>query len=96
LGLKKLNDNLHFKELTTWSFHSCKGYLWNSSTIGMAFGCGLCVYGFVGLYVGFGWGKKLMLHWEWFLKELGVQFPHNYWFCKKIYAIARQVCDWKN
>jgi hypothetical protein len=62
----------------------------------MAFGCGLCVYGFVGLYVGFGWGKKLMLHWEWFLKELGVQFPHNYWFCKKIYAIARQVCDWKN
>jgi hypothetical protein len=44
-GLKHLNDNLHFKELTTWSFHSWKGYLWNSSTIGMAFGCGLPVYG---------------------------------------------------
>ncbi len=24
LGVQNLNDNLHFKELTTWSFYLCK------------------------------------------------------------------------
>jgi hypothetical protein len=25
LGVQNLNDNLHFKELTTWPFYLCKG-----------------------------------------------------------------------
>jgi hypothetical protein len=59
------------------------------------FGCGLCVYGLTRLYVGCGWGKKLMLHWEGFLKELWVQFPHKLLVLQKNYVLAGQVCDWK-
>jgi hypothetical protein len=54
LKLQNFNDNLHFKELTTWSFCSCKGYLWNSLTIGMAYDCVVCVCGWGGGLVGVG------------------------------------------
>ncbi len=46
--------------------------------------------------MGCGWGKKLMMHWEGFLKELGVQFPYKLLVLQKNYVLIGQVCDWKN
>jgi hypothetical protein len=50
----------------------------------MGFGCVLCNWVFLGLcemYVGCGWGLKLVLHWVELLKKL-VEFkaPASYWF----------------
>jgi len=46
LGLQNLNDSLHFAlhfELRILSFYSWRGYLWSSSTIGMA-SIAVCVF----------------------------------------------------
>ncbi len=39
-----------------------------------------CVCGLGGVYVGCGWGKKLVLHWAQFLKELRFNSLASYWF----------------
>jgi hypothetical protein len=84
-GLQNLNDNLHFKELTTWSFCSCTGYLWSSSTTIMTSSYGVCVCGLGKVYVGCGWGKKLVLHWARSFKELGSNPPQVIGFAKTFY-----------
>jgi hypothetical protein len=80
-GLQNLNDNLHLKELTTWSFCSCKGYLWGSSIV-MTSSCSVVVCGLGKVYVGCGWGKKLVLHWARFFKKLGSKPPQVIGFAK--------------
>ncbi len=44
------------------------------------FCCVGCVCGLGGVYVGCGWGIKLVLHWARFFKELGFNSPTSYWF----------------
>ncbi len=44
------------------------------------FYCVGCVCGLDGVYVGYGWGRKLVLHWVGFFKELGFNSPTSYWF----------------
>ncbi len=49
---------------------------------GDGFCCAICVYGLGGVYVGCGWGKKLMLCWIRVSKELRFNSPTSYWFFK--------------
>jgi len=37
-----------------------------------------CVCGLGGVYVGCGWGRKLVLHWVGFFKKLGFNSPTSY------------------
>jgi hypothetical protein len=62
----------------------------------MAFGCGVCVCGLGVMYVGCGWGNKLVLNWVGLFKELRFNSPTHDWFCKKNYTMVRQIYDWKN
>jgi len=39
------------------------------------FCCVVCVCGLNGVYVGCGWGRKLVLRWVGFIKELGFNSP---------------------
>jgi hypothetical protein len=41
------------------------------------FCCVGCVCELGGVYVGCGWGKKLVLHWVGFLTEPGFNSPHK-------------------
>jgi len=49
----------------------------------MAFGCSVCVFGLGVVYVGCGWGKKLVLHWVGLFKEPKFNSPTHDWFCEK-------------
>ncbi len=46
------------------------------------FYCGVCVCGLGGVYVGCGWGKKLVLPWAKFLTKPRFNFPTSYWFLR--------------
>jgi hypothetical protein len=94
LGLQNLNENLHLKELTAWSFYSCKGYLWSSSRIITTSSCGVCICGLGKVYVGCGWGKKLLLHWARLFKEVGSKPPQVIGFAKHS-ALVGQIYGWK-
>ncbi len=60
------------------------------------FWCVVCVCRLDGVYVGCGWGKKLMMHWAWFFKELGFKHPTIIGFLDFFNVLVGQVYDWKN
>jgi hypothetical protein len=49
---------------------------------GDGFHCGICVCGLGGVYVGCGWGEKLVLCWAGVFKEPRFNSPTSYWFLK--------------
>ncbi len=61
------------------------------------FYCGVCVCGLGGVYVGCGWGRKLMLPWAKFLQnKTEVQLPHKLLVFEMFSnGLVGQVCDWK-
>jgi hypothetical protein len=61
---RALKESLHFafQRINNFLFLFMQNYLWSSSMIGMVFGHGVCVCGLGGVYVGCGWGRKLVLH----------------------------------
>jgi len=84
VGLQNLNDNLHFalhfelkivflfmERLLVELIHNKDG-----------FHCSVCFCGLGGVYVGCAWGRKLVLHWASFFKELRSNSSTSYWFFK--------------
>jgi hypothetical protein len=83
LGLQNLNDNLHFAlhfELKILSFYFMERLLVELIHNKDGFYCSVCFCGLGGVYVGCGWGRKLVLHWASFLKELRSNSSTSYWF----------------
>ncbi len=51
------------------------------------FYCAMCVCGLGGVYVGCGWGKKLVLHWARFFKGLRSNYPTSPWFFRCFFML---------